>query len=317
MREIFHRKSFGIFLSVILLIEIFIAFGSIQGCGKKGEKSTVSVEKQTEKPRPQKQIAELGGAKTEAEKTKAETEKTKANDEVVVDLETGGDTADPLSPHIKFDPTFGQETVTLDPGHGTKHSRVGHKDEKVYTMTVAKILRKKLQKAGIKVVLTHEKIDYSEDLGKDFDEDNINRAKIANENNSALYFRIHTDAPNGFAAVYYPEKHPNRNLAQKSKQAAEIVWSEFLKVIKPIGINYRKEVLTDGDTLVGSRQGGLLTGSKASKVPTILVEMLPLNQKGVNWIKNPSNQDKMAQAMANGIIKYLKVRLESSRECRI
>lgn len=197
-------------------------------------------------------------------------------------------------------------TVTLDPGHGTKHSRVGAKNEAFYAMQVARLLKEKLEQAGIAVVLTHQRADRTEDLGANPDEDNKNRALIANRHGSVLYFRIHADSPGGPAVIYYPEKHPDREVARMSRLAAQTVWAQMLPLIKTIGVKYKVTVLTDAATYVGSRQGGLLTGSKHATVPTILVEMLPLNATGTRWIQKTENQHRMAEAMAQGILSYVR-----------
>ena len=134
----------------------------------------------------------------------------------------------------------------------------------------------------------------------------MNRALFANEKNSDLYFRIHFDEPKGKAAVYYPEKHSNRELALKSKIASEIIFKNIVEVMKESGEKYSKNILTDNDTLVGRDNKGVLTGSKYSKKTTVLAELLPLSKTAVIWIEKKENQEKYAESLKNGIMEYLK-----------
>lgn len=198
------------------------------------------------------------------------------------------------------------KTIVLDPGHGTKNSLEGASGEAKIVMDVSLKLKSLLESKGYTVILTHTKTDGSEDLGATSEEDNINRAEIANKNNAALYFRVHADAANGRSAIYYPEVHPNRELVANSKKASEAIWSKTLPTIKTIGVKYSEFVLTDASIDIGASQGGLLTGSKASKVPTVLIELVPLNSKGTAWISNEQNQQKIAQAIAEGIDAQIK-----------
>lgn len=199
-----------------------------------------------------------------------------------------------------------RKIVTIDSGHGTKFSRSGADGEKKYAMIISIILKEKLEKEGVLVFMTHEKTDKSEFMGKNYNEDNMNRALFANEKNSDLYFRIHFDEPKGKAAVYYPEKHSDKELALKSKRASEIILKNIVEVMKASGEKYSKNILTDNDTLVGRENNGVLTGSKYSEKPTVLAELLPLSKTAVVWIEKKENQEKYAESLKNGIMEYLK-----------
>ena len=59
-------------------------------------------------------------------------------------------------------------------------------------------------------------------------------------------------------------------------------------------------------TKVGRMQGAL-TGSILSKAPVVTVEMVFLNNRhDANFIKTEAGQSRMARALANGVIDYLK-----------
>ena len=64
-------------------------------------------------------------------------------------------------------------------------------------------------------------------------------------------------------------------------------------------------IKTDAATHVGGKQGGVLTGSIFSRVPTALVEMCFLNQKDdARFIASAQGQEKMAMALLTAIIAY-------------
>lgn len=195
--------------------------------------------------------------------------------------------------------------VTIDPGHGTKYSRSGASGEDEIVLALAFSLREQLVRQGVKVQLTHERADRTEDLGKSFDEDNRRRANIANDFASDLCIRLHADAPSGPAAIYYPEKHPLEVVSQGSKSAAEVIWKELETVYSKAPFRRAEVIRTDEQTWVGSRQGGLLTGSIHSRVPVVLIEVAPLSKKGKEWIGEEQNMNEIAEAIARGTLRFL------------
>ena len=65
-------------------------------------------------------------------------------------------------------------------------------------------------------------------------------------------------------------------------------------------------VKTDASTHVGGGQGGVLTGSIFSRVPTALIEMCFLNQRGdAAFLASTTGQDRMAEALASGVLAFL------------
>lgn len=196
--------------------------------------------------------------------------------------------------------------ICIDPGHGTKNSRAGTKGEAEVVLQVAKEIGKQLQSNwNIKVVYTRSK--RNEDIGaKNPDDDNRIRAQIANQSGASLFLRLHADAADGKAAIYYPQKHPNSYIASSSKLAAEYIWTQIKTILPP---NIPKAgVISESETAVGSQNGGLLIGSFYSKIPVVLIEMVPMNKIGKEWISQKENQQILAEAIIRGIHYYLKDR---------
>ena len=54
-----------------------------------------------------------------------------------------------------------------------------------------------------------------------------------------------------------------------------------------------------------AKAGGALTACYEAKVPVVLIELVPLNNKGTNWISNSENQQKIAESISEGILSYV------------
>ena len=64
-------------------------------------------------------------------------------------------------------------------------------------------------------------------------------------------------------------------------------------------------IKTDASTFVGGKQGGVLTGSLYSKVPTALIEMCFINQRrDAHFIASAAGQEKMSEALLAGIKRW-------------
>ncbi|HNS08978.1 MAG TPA: N-acetylmuramoyl-L-alanine amidase, partial [Candidatus Ozemobacteraceae bacterium] len=71
---------------------------------------------------------------------------------------------------------------------------------------------------------------------------------------------------------------------------------------------------TDSVTYVGSKQGAL-TGSIFSQVPTVVIEMVYLNNaSNAAFIKEPQNQELMAGAILQGILAYVRSEPEETAQ---
>lgn len=194
--------------------------------------------------------------------------------------------------------------VCLDPGHPSENNDGGELTNGLREVTVnwevAQLLRRELESDGFTVVMTKE--SESEFVT------NKDRAGIANRAQADLLLRLHADAgkASGFT-VYYPRKQgtirgvtgPAADVLRTSKSAAQAFHAGFAQKLR--GQLKDNGLRGDEETFIGGKQGAL-TGSIFSKVPTILVEMVFLTTpQDAEWIKQPSNQKLMAEAIAEGV----------------
>ncbi len=204
--------------------------------------------------------------------------------------------------------------VCIDPGHPSEVSSGAELQNGTTEVHIAWMVSLKLQKAlqaqGCKVVLTKSKED---ELVK-----NKERAQIANAAGVALMIRLHCDATadSGYA-LYYPDRQgtkegvtgPTPEVMQRSQQAAEAIHAAMAILLA--GVLKDGGVRGDSKTLIGSKQGAL-TGSIFSQVPVVTVEMVVLSNKSdAAFIKSKSGQQQMAQALAAGVMKFVRGKEQS------
>lgn len=202
--------------------------------------------------------------------------------------------------------------VCIDPGHPSETAEgaeAGGLSENTLNWLVAIRLATRLNALGIQWVSTknslHERVT------------NRRRAEIANGANiyhmpCAIFIRLHCDegAGRGFT-WYYPDRAarkygvygPSKNVQIASRNAAIFLNEGMKPVLK--GYLKSNSIKTDAATGVGGRQGGVLTGSIFSKVPTALIEMCFINKRSdARFIGSSAGQDRMAQALASGIVAW-------------
>jgi N-acetylmuramoyl-L-alanine amidase len=207
-------------------------------------------------------------------------------------------------------PTVGQErpVVCIDPGHPSEVNS-GYTVQNGTTEThidwvVGKKLEKLLRDKGFKVVMTKES---ERQVVR-----NKERALIANRAKAGVMVRLHCDSsPSHGFAIYYPDRTgtqqgvtgPSTDIRSRSRQAAAAMAAEMEKALT--GTLHSDGIKGDSKTFVGAKQGAL-TGSIFSTVPIITIEMVVLsNRADAAFIKTSDGQDKMAAAIANGIVRYL------------
>jgi len=198
--------------------------------------------------------------------------------------------------------------VCIDPGHPSEVNS-GLEVQNGTTEThidwvVALKLRKALEGRGFQVVMTKSS---EKQLVR-----NKERALIANRANAALMVRLHCDSsPDRGYALYYPDRQgtkegktgPSLEIMQRSREAAQAIDGGMAK---ELGTTLKNGgVRGDSKTFVGSKQGAL-TGSIFSQVPVVTIEMVVLRHKAdAAFIKTEAGQQRMAKAIAEGVLKYL------------
>jgi N-acetylmuramoyl-L-alanine amidase len=205
--------------------------------------------------------------------------------------------------------------ICIDPGHPSEVSSGATVQNGTTEVHVAWVVALKLQKIleakGYRVVLTKGAEDQ---LVR-----NKERALIANRAGAALMVRLHCDASTerGFA-LYYPDRQgttqgvtgPTEAVMDASGRAARAIHAGMAEALR--GLLEDGGVRGDSKTLVGSRQGAL-TGSILSEVPVVTIERVVLSNKGdAEFIKSEEGQRKMAQAIADGIIRFVPAPLKAS-----
>jgi N-acetylmuramoyl-L-alanine amidase len=197
--------------------------------------------------------------------------------------------------------------VCIDPGHPSETGSwavAQGLSEKRLNWQVAQRLARRLQALGIAYRMTRQ----SEDQRVT----NRERAEIANKAGASLFLRLHCDIGGAKGYVwYYPDRAgaredvtgPPRSVQRASRIAANVL----NEAMKPILRGYlaSNPIKTDAATSIGGRQGGVLTGSIFSRVPTALIEMCFLDQRAdARFIASVAGQEKMAEALAEAIRAY-------------
>lgn len=204
-------------------------------------------------------------------------------------------------------------TVAIDPGHqargdsslepvgpgsSTQKAKVSdgtsgvstHKAESQLNLEVSLKLRSVLEAKGVKVVMIRTK--------QGVNVSNIRRAEIANNVHADLFIRIHADGVGNSSASGVKTLVPTKNqwtgpIYSASRRAAEKVQPLLVRAT--------------GFPDAGIQERGDLTAFNWSKVPTFLVEMgFMSNPSEDRAMSDPAVQSKIAQAIADGSMTYLR-----------
>lgn len=202
--------------------------------------------------------------------------------------------------------------ITIDPGHQkkanigqepiapgsniTKYKAtvgsigvVSRKPEYAITLNASRLLQKKLQQKGYKVVLTRNT--------NNIDLSNRDRAKIANQHKSALYIRVHADGAentnaHGFSIIAPSKNNPyTKKVFIESQKASKTIVEQIGKdfTLYQSGLSYRDD----------------LSGFNWSKVPVILVELgYVTNPQEDKNLTNKKYLEKLSTSIAQGVDQY-------------
>ena len=182
-----------------------------------------------------------------------------------------------------------QVVIVVDPGHGGEDpGKVGINDvlEKDLNLQIAKKVKKLLEEAGIKIVMTR-----TNDKVPDAKKEDLNqRVQLINETKPTLALCIHQnsypDEKIKGAQVFYHTVTP------EAEDVATIV-QEQLRTVDPTNTRQIKE----NDTYF------ML---KNCQVPTIIVECGFLtNPEEAAKLTQEEYQDQIAQAICEGVVKWL------------
>ena len=222
-----------------------------------------------------------------------------------------------------------KKIILIDPGHGGEDpGAIGYKHsrEKYITLKIAKKLAKKInQTKDMKAILTRRG-DYYVGLTK--------RIRIAQANNASLFISVHADAVERRSArgasVYTLserggstkfakrlERSQNtvnqfggiENLVDKDKYLNKILWDFSRKdrdiQSQKLGFKILKQMSRIGYLHKKTPQKAGFVVLKTPAIPSVLVETAFIsNPNEERRLNNPREQDKIANAIYQGILNY-------------
>lgn len=196
----------------------------------------------------------------------------------------------------------GVKRVIIDPGHGGEDpgavSEYSGLSEKNINLYIGLKVKELLEKDGVEVLMTRteDRLEYSntKSATRMRSQDLVRRKQMMDESNASAVVSIHL---NKFpqtkyhgAQVFFP-KQP-----EESQKLAVSIQKALKEVVEP---GNSREALVKRDPLI------IL---KNAKVPTVIVECGFLsNPDEEKKLADKEYQDKLAQAIRDGIIKYIEV----------
>ncbi|MGX9135325.1 N-acetylmuramoyl-L-alanine amidase family protein [Rummeliibacillus sp. JY-2-4R] len=214
-------------------------------------------------------------------------EKQKNKKKIVITIDPGHQ----MKANIGQEPVAPKATETKYKATVGSMGIVTRKPEYAITLEASKMLEKTLEKKGYQVVLTRNT--------NNVDLSNLERAKIANKNKSALFIRVHADGAENINAKGFSIIAPSKNNPYTSD-----VFKESQKASKTIVQNVGKEFLLYQN---GISYRSDLSGFNWSKVPVILVELgYVTNPVDDQNLSNKKYLGKLTSTIAKGVDKYLK-----------
>jgi N-acetylmuramoyl-L-alanine amidase len=199
--------------------------------------------------------------------------------------------------------------IVLDPGHGGEDSGTQNKpqrlDEKTFTLDVAQRLKKLLEAAGHRVVLTRDR-----DVFIPLPE----RAAIANRERADLFLSIHFNAVANGPAVdgietYLMTPQSQRSTASAASERADdtaLPGNAFDPWNAVLGAALHRRLVTAlGADDRGLKHARFAVLQRLTTAPGVLVECGYLsNDAEARRIATPAHRQKIAQALADGVAAY-------------
>ncbi|MCF6094279.1 N-acetylmuramoyl-L-alanine amidase [Microaerobacter geothermalis] len=184
--------------------------------------------------------------------------------------------------------------VIIDPGHGGKEwGAVGWKSEvpeKEINLAIATYAKDYLENNHVEVAMTRYLDEMMDD--KDLNADLTARAQFAEKIAADLFVSIHSDQFDKEiegTRIFYSDKNPK---VKESQILGEVIFDELISKLgsKPLGVKEENYRVLDQNT-----------------VPSVLIEVGFLSHPEEEMkLVDPAYQKKAGEAIAMGIIKYLK-----------
>lgn len=188
-----------------------------------------------------------------------------------------------------------ERIVWIDPGHGgADPGKVGVGDvlEKDINLQISMLLKEELQKRDIEVLMTRtEDVDLAEEGASSRKVSDLNnRCKLMNESDAALTICVHqnsfTDPSVKGAQVFYCSG------SEDGRKVAELIQTSIRENVDPDNAREIKE----NDSYYMLKNTG---------IPIVIVECGFLsNAEETELLKDAEYQAKIAQAIAEGVLKY-------------
>lgn len=224
-------------------------------------------------------------------------------------------------------------TIVLDPGHGGKDAgAVGRRlrlKEKDTALALAKMIKARLEKAGVRVIMTRDSDNFIS-LSR--------RADMANRNKADLFVSVHINASKsrsmrGFECYYLSSATDDNARAleafensvlkldadaekENSKQLDKTLWDMTLTENRIESAELAGYICQSVEDSLTIRNRGIRSARfyvlKHTHMPSVLVEAGYISNRYEELkLKDPKFLEKIADAVAKGIIKY-KTKYEST-----
>lgn len=215
-------------------------------------------------------------------------------------------------------------TIVVDPGHGGKDPGaigVGRLKEKDVVLDISKRFKKRLERAGLKVILTRDR-DVFLSLKQ--------RARIANTKEADFFISIHANAfrksrAAGFEVYYLSEAIDDSARAVAAAENAVLKFEQSEDFSKPLratlwdilytehrteSIELARSICKAVERKGLSRNNRGVKGAnfcvlRSTKMPAVLVEVgFISNPLEASRLKLRSYRQKLAEAIAEGVLSY-------------